>query len=665
MTSPQLPHQKTVSAGVYAPSALQHLGDILDSPGDAAREIVENGLDAGKEHELLGVNHTIRIGIYISHRRIIITDNGHGMTPFVKQEDQDSLQMYMTDVTQRRSMSFHDDVRDYITRGSMRSLEWMVSFAALSSKRPKPGERIRGKRGIGLLSTRMMGGKITVTTRPSPQLAVEYWGQNILNEGIPVFQLQPPTTDQLAHGDVQSTIIRLDEPLRDIDNKVLEHGTRIEITDLFLDDGGTLPSTLRPTALTELFSKRFGVDLREGHEIVIEDNYSDRGRNQRIVVPPPSYRGILVYEGEETMRGASGGTVRALIWHDPRGRALRPSVVRAGSAVGVITSVIPDLRTKAPWNSGTLSGEVFAPDLDETALPWDTAKKMLRGKTPAYNQLVKVLENIGEIIAAKIEDIEQQSRQDRQAELASDMSAAIRGALEDLEGFQDIKTGILGVTPPPISSIGPTPSDTRTRVKVFDEHEQGVKGVKVQLLQNSQLIREGATGKNGFWSFGELTRGKWAISIIVPVGAQLEKHSAATRRFDISDHRPGQLIQFKLILGTPEPPEKAPTPPKKNIPKFTIDYRPFGTEDDRYDATRIDTGLILLNTDYPPFQRALTVSDGEELAAQSAEYAAMAIVNRFMADQRELENHDALVSRLSAGIRAHGKQIRLQRQTAP
>ena len=204
-----IPNSMDIQAGIYAPTAIQLFSNLHDSPGEAIRELIENGLDAGKERDMVGPNHRTRILLYLSRSLIVVSDNGHGMSPFIKQEDQEALQMYMEDV-QAGKMSFHDRIHDYVHRASMKTGEWLLRFPALSAKQPRPGEKIRGRRGIGLQSARMVGNSITIWTKASPQLAMEYWGPDILQKGIPVVKSEPPTAQQLSHGDLSSKITLLD-----------------------------------------------------------------------------------------------------------------------------------------------------------------------------------------------------------------------------------------------------------------------------------------------------------------------------------------------------------------------------------------------------------------------------------------------------------------------
>jgi hypothetical protein len=443
----------------------------------------------------------------------------------------------------------------------------------------------------------------------------------------------------------------------------MPHGTRVDITSVILGDDGLLPSTLRPQALEEYFSRRFALDLREGTvDLEIRETYSDEGKRteggKKILVPPPAYRGVEVFNGEVPLRGSYGGAVRAVLYYDPTGKGLRPQGYRKGSSRGAITSVVPGLRDKSPWADGTLTGTVEPPDLPEDVLEWNPAKKVILDKSKAYGQMLHAFEQIAEQVTERIEELRQRANQRQERELAADMSTALQGALDDVTGFQDFTVAGRNPTDPPTPPRPPRPEDTRTLARVYDEYNRGIGGVTVQLLQGGNLLDSGDTGESGGYSFGTLDRGKYILRIIVPDGMTLENRSR-DYRFELTKLKPGFVGAYVLITGAAPPAEK---PGTKKVPRILVDYRGLGIEDALFDVSRLHLGRLVINTDAPDFRHAMDISDADMMATLTAHYGAIAIVDQHMSDLRDPERREYLVARLFAACIIRAKGLRAARQ---
>ncbi len=624
-------HEETRSgvARVVVPEVLRQLANIHGSSAEVVEEYVANGADAG----------ATRIWVVVAPGQVTVIDNGSGMVPSLLPDDQAYFDMFLEDVAQRRPIL--NDLRDYVTQVSQKSLQWLMECVALSPKRPVAGTTIRGRRAIGALAFRQIASKAVWRTRPSDELSKEYWPNGNRPANIPTFKLVPPTLERY---DMSYQIGISEVPLQDHTGKELASGTRVEISEISFD----MENGLRPGLLAEYLRGKFGPDIRLGRlQLVIVDRVSDEGKKTKagreINVQPVEYKGVSLLHTQLFLKGIP---FKVELYYNSTGRVDPPQLRWVGSDRRPLT----DLREfqELPWTSGKISGFVEFPSFPETEAPW-TTDKLMPLDSPVRNQWSKVVKGVVSQIEEAVTRIEDKTKEKQLQGLATTLASVTTTVMADDEVFRDVIVG--GATVKSKNKKeAPAPVSNRVIATVINEHSRGVGGIPLQLMSDRKILAKRETGRSGYISFGVLDDGRYNLEMLIPEG--MTPLGMTEYRFNISPNQPGYRVLFHLRTG-------APKPEQKKISKLRIWMHGWEQIDEPFSIRRLkDGGYVEINTEAPAMQAAIISRNEDEVAILAAEYVAMAMT--LYAVQGNPETMMFQVARLAASIRAAAKSAQKQ-----
>lgn len=579
---------KIVASDIDVAGAMRFVGTHYPSPNHTFAELADNGRDAGAKV----------LYILLEPTRYVVYDNGHGMVPWIPPEDREILELY-------RQGDENFDVRTVLNELALKSVEWMVTNIALSSKLQVVGSKSRGVFGIGFQSWRQIANNVVLRTRPNKDLARAYYGEDVRR--IPTIILYPPTNDKLFSHDSDRLNNRIIddsyEPLLDPFGQVLESGTVIEMTEIRegLD--------LRPSALAQTLKSRFGEDIRRRTlSITIIDRISEESRKfsggLRILVEPVKYEGSLILQKTGYLPNGESPFVSE-IYYKPGAKGLRPKIRRLGGDVGPITSV----ADTHPFNSGLLDGYIETPEVSDSRLQWNSDKTMPMPGTPAYNQWLKFVNRLAEELNEKLQEIHEKERQESHDKATLKVQETFVQAMSR----NPIYKGLTAVSKPRADrSKGKRKKKTtripeaRTFASVINEHNDPVAGVALLLVRSKTLLDQRITGISGTVTFGKLEPGRYTVKIgQFPEGMEVLEETFQ-HGFEISINQPRVHVYFRLKTG------QAPKPKRNKTPGLVLWPHDLQDPGVPYSYERLkEYGLLELNTEYSPYERVRNLQDTE------------------------------------------------------
>ncbi|GEM_PF-2258546 len=585
-------------------------------------EYVDNGLDAGAN----------RIWVVVEPTKITVIDNGHGMVPGFLPEDAQTISMFFEDIEMGR-MTADFDLRPLLHRASLCSLRWMMENIAFSPRLllgTDTSSVVRGMRGIGALAFRQIARSAVISTRPSKDLAQEHGGIVTSSGSIPLLVLVPPTEAQLNGFDTTYNVYdgsNLPEgvevgSLEDPNGKALEHGTRIEISSL--REGAD--RNLRPNLIVEHLRSRFSVELgrRRDLEIAVIDRATTAGRKSargRIIkVDPPPLKGVEVHNA--THYTLDGKKFEVHIRWVVEGRAESIGLVRQGDVVTQLTD-LPEFK-RSPWDSGKLTGFVEFPSVppNEDGLHWSTDKHTLLD-SPLRTQWRENLWHLEGDLKKSIVDVERASQQDDLRELQINLGAAADVGLSQVDVFGDIE--FIGKPTGPIGTRRPSSPPETIEATVFNEHNQGVEGVRVEVTRGGDLVQRKDTGSSGRLSFRNPERiGVYRVRMFCPRNAIVLGETFYEFRFP---RERGIRAVFRLQTG-------APAPQARTRKKLTPWFEHMSNPDVLYSLDYMDAGRLQINLGETEMNRAIKSGDMEERNRLACQYMAMALTQYCLPEQQ-------------------------------
>lgn len=573
-------------------------------------ELINNAQDAARTDKA-GKKLPVTVTAALGQKSISVSDNGHGMVPFILEEDWGMLQLFWEEIG-RHTYDPEDEIRKLLSLESRQSLEWLALSAGFSGKLPEMDKR--GRIGVGAQGFRQIANKAVWRTRPDRELAERYWGEGTSEAKMPpVFVLEPPTAGMLESYNIEPRIERALEPprLMDVLGDELVHGTMVHITEL---KQGVMAGLRLHDLLSEL-SERFSEDLRSGQLILnIVDRYTEEGRKTQggklIPVLHANYSGVQLYAETVTL---SGMTFQAHLWYDRQGKNLHAKL-RRGDQDMVKDMDDPTLGEfkGTILASGKVNGWISCPN--DPVVKWDLNKGV---PTPgqARNVWAKgVLEIALAEFERRVEQIEDQTRQEKVDRVAAQVAARISEQLPLLKDFQGLEIGTrkLGTRPP--RAPQPKKVEERIFVTVDDEHNRGVEGVILTCSKGGKPLRDPVTtGKSGEVSFGKVYKdpslgfGRYAIEIKLPDGMTLLNQPAKVV-FNLDPSRLGVCIHFHVLTG-----REAPL--VHRIARLRPVVHPFegSTFNQIWSASRIENGIVDINSAHELYQRALSSKSDEPI----------------------------------------------------
>lgn len=589
--------------------ALLMLGHIYDSALDALAEYLDNAIDAGAN----------KVIVVLASDRVMIIDNGHGMTANMLPQDREMLDLYL-DGAIAGNLKDDDDIRRRISDRSRQSLEWMMRSVALSPKIGTEGTNIRGVKGIGALAFRQIGNEAVWITRPSVAIQAD-------RPEAP-HCLKPPSTTDLERQQLAYTLTESSVPLADPFGRELDSGTMVIIYDLV---EGVLNSSLRPNWVVSYIQGKYGSDIRNGRvKFVVVDQYTNEGKSPKyggsgreIVVTPPEYRGVKIVETTGYLRHGRG-PFRVELFFNPEGKTEEVTLRRKGSDMQPIRN-IKELDIE-PLNSGQVSGYIEYPDLREAE--WSSDKKTPQDG-PIRNQWVKAIGEILKDALAEIEKIEQRAIEVELQRFTNRVADAALQAMREDPMFESLLERDVALAaesvPKKTRRKRSGHQDTRSIVVVKDEYNQPVEGIVVTLETYSgkpvadasgrSIIR--VTGVSGTVSLGTLESGQLRV-VLDDLPEGVTARDGTERLFRISPSTPRVRIQFTLDTGG-EPPDI------RKLKGFTIWPHALPDIEQPYRIDRLSAGVLEVNTEFPPLRRAIDEGDDAMLTALYADIVSSAV----------------------------------------
>ncbi len=594
----------TIQSKVHVAGTLAALGTLYSSVSAVFAEYVDNALDAGATN----------IWIELYPDRIVITDNGTGMLPDILPSDQLILAQFS-----QGKLKGDDDVRTLVDPIALSSLRWMVEFAALSPKGHKNDRNIRGTKGIGAIAFRFLGGKAVWRTRPNLELSQKFWRSQLKNR--PTFKLEVPTNSQLQSGDTTNVISESTQMLTSPDGNQLDSGTSVEITKL-LDD-----ETIKPLALVDFLSGRFGNSIRSGVKLIVVDRVSEKGKKTNginIEVQAPSYDGILIADMTAYVKSGNLMPFEVKIWYNPRAKNQIPQILRKGEMVGDVTN-IAQLDCE-PWNSGFLTGYIAFPDLvTDAEAPWNPTKTFPL-PSPITNKWLNSISHVASEITAKIQEMEANRKEAEDRLRAKRIANAIEAAMQDLPGFRSLTLLHPVAKKPKQKSSGKQTKkkeDLRSMATVVDQFGRGVRGVVVEIRKDGQLSASLVTGLSGTVTFGVLENARYTVSLPDETRECTPKKHAFTIDKVVKKVR----IEFRVQTNLKPPDDK-------RIRGITLWIRDLGDPMVPYSIKHLQTlGRVEINSKSFDYMAAVDTGDEDKQALLECMYTAMAVTEYAYPDE--------------------------------
>lgn len=611
----------------YYARFLEQLSNIQESPNAIIGELVDNSVDA----------KATRVWVVLEPDSIVVADNGLGMNPRMRPADMEILRRFWDDIEQKR-VDPEFDIRTLISDYSKRSLEWMAVCVAFSGKIPQPGQKIRGVRALGVQASRMVASQLEWRARPSRKISE--------GETPEVHSLVLPSLDDLRRYRIDSTIARVQEPLRAPTNKELDSGTVATLSKLRTG----MSASLRPNALVEHLKTRFGADIKAGLELLVVDRISEDGRKSggiTITVPAPVYKGYPILQRVLSLRGGKA-SIEVDLWYDPEGKNQQVMLRRMGNNVRPIS----ELREfqQGIFFSGKVSGHIEYVDLPEREAPWDTLKKTpLEG--PIRNQWQHAIWNAVPDAEEKIKEIDARARNEKSIRAAKVVADATLEAMQELDQYKD-----LAMVPPkrkrpePPKPPKPPKPEERVVVTVFDEHNHGVSGVTIELYTQGQLAATRETGTTGQITFGKLDFGRYTVRMIVPEG-MTPADEIQEYKFNLGPNQLGIRAIFRLRTGRPKPEDM-------RIGRITVYTHPLSDPGQPYQES-LSVGLVQINTEHEAYRDAYEADDAEILNTLMAEYVASAVTEYGLKGEPasvQLQSASALFAKALSHLRPRSRR---------
>ncbi len=608
MTTTQDTRMRTVEARMFL-----YIAQSIESPVHALAEYVDNAIDAGAKN----------VWVVLARDHIVIADNGEGMVPWIMPDDKAMLGMFFEDIAQGRQPGY-EDVRVLMDKRSLQSLEWMMRCVSLSPKIPQRNSNARGMRGIGgTLAFLRIANRAVWLTKPHPRLAKEYWSGMPAEFRVQVkktsaFQLLPPTKNDLEANLVRFQIEAVSDSIRAPDGEELLHGTVVEIKELDPE----IEMGLRLPLIVDQFRSRYGEDVRTNRvHLTLIDRISDEGRRtsggRAIVIEPPQYKGVLIHKGDLWLPKAEA-SFGVEIYYDPKATNARPMLRRRGSNLRPITD-LPEFNCP-PWNSGRLAGFVDFPSIPSKEEGLWTTDKRMPVESPTRNHWQEAVNGIGPAIEAEIARLQDTQRKRKSDELANRVATALADSMKELAQFRDVLPQSRLANPPSgTRGKNPMPLDRVTAV-VFNEHNRGVEGIKIQLYRGSELMADKITGRSGELSFGKLGSGKYRVRATVEGDSPATFLEADSYRFEIDgETRLGFRALFRVHEGTP-------APETRRLPRIVVLPTTFDDPTLLW-RSRLQLGAIDVNREYPAIRGAEVRNDEETVTAIYAYAVSSAIAS--------------------------------------
>jgi len=603
--------------------------NLMAVPGDAIgtmKELVDNALDADASN----------VWVILEPNRITVQDDGHGMVPRMPEQDYEMLQLYKEEFMAGNEP---DDVRDLLDDPcAFASFTWLMECIGFSSKKRllDPTKTIRtkqGMRGIGALSINLIGDRQTWFSRPRPELANLYYGEQAVKDGkVPTSRLHPPSMQNIVANRHNYNVDDIDERfMRDPFGNIVVGGTRIEISKI--RDG--VSRMLTTENLAEELKKLYGKLIREGKiKIIIVDRRSDEEKVTE--VEGSNYDGVLLLKAtlDLKLNSRNKPPFTVEVYYDDRGSGSSPDLLRAGLAVGQITN-LTEFRREDPWNSGRLSGYVEFPvlpaDIEITA--WDTAKTKLQNSRARDLWVQKVAREVTPQLLRRIEEIQSRARDTAlEAAFAQATEAAVQamGEVPELNGLKFVQP-----EPPtrPRKKTKKSPRPTSIRVVVIDENNIGVSDVGVELYRKGKFVVKRITSLGGSTSFGKARIGDHRINLILPSGSgYYSRDGKLDHSFSITEEDEGFRMVFQIITGRKMPEQEA-GPTRFTLGTTTLD------EGIPYSIARMSNGLLQINTEGAALKTALDSGDENLRNLLIAEYIAAGLTEWGLADYSAAKQH--------------------------
>lgn len=606
----------------FLPNVIRSLGTIYHSSTEALCQPIENEGDAG----------ATQVWVVLEREKITVVGNGNGMLPRMLPDDKVLLDEFF-------ELAGADDPQDITVDAlidpsspSRKSLEWMLSCIALSSK--SPGQRdVRGMRGIGALAYLQYAGQAVYTTKPSESLVQSYWGKDARKYANKTFSLTygyPEAVARTTTKDIVEGTGQLSDPWGD----KLAHGTRVEIS--LIREGED--DIFKPSALAAFFKNRFGNDVRSGrYKLFIIDRISDEaarhGGERKLEVEGSSYKGVLILDEEAYVRGFP---FHIQLWYDPNAKSASPSVRHKGSDKFPLTN-LSVFKDDDPWSSGHLSGFVDFPTYPNEDALWDAAKNNLL-TSPQRNQWEKRVRELDERVRQQIAQLTEIERSKSLRELAPLISKAAVEAMKNVGAFSDFvvttPTHEPGRDKPPGPPRPHVPGVTAT---ILNERNQGIEGVQIELSQAGRVLAQKQTGLSGSVAFGRMPAGKYTIRPIP--NESWSDFKPVSRQFDLGSPESGEdayKALFRADSGLPQA-------PRRKLSGFSMEFTPLDDPDALY-AANLQVGLIRYNSGHPELIEAHASSDEERLISFVAHCTAAAVTEHFIkADVRYAVQQQAML----------------------
>lgn len=601
----------------------------MSIPGNAMgaiKELVDNSLDASAS----------RVWIILEPTRVIVQDDGHGMVNKMPDQDYQMLQLFKQEL---EAGNEPDDIRDLLNNPcAFASFTWAMECVGFSGKKRylDPTKTLRaqqGMRGVGALSFNLIGDRQQWFSRPGPELARLYYGEETVRNGsIPISRLDPPTrADIRAHRLQYEMEVLTERFMRDpVDNSILTNGTRVEITELRPE----MSRILTTENLAEGLKKLYGKFIREGVvKIIIVDLTCEPARVTE--VEGTHYDGVLLLKATLSLKLNSRNKppFRVEVYYNDRAVNSSPDLIRSGLAVNQITS-LPEFRRVEPWSSGKLTGYVEFPTLpaDSENKAWDAAKTSLQNSRERTLWAELISQQITPQLAKRICEIQSRARDNA---LATAFNQAKQAALEAMAEIPALKALNFMQPEPPTKPSKPTkPSiPDSVRVAVIDENNMGVPDVTVEFYRSSQLIIKRLTSLGGNTSFGKPGVGNYRIQLVLPPNSGYYPPAGKLdHSFRLTKPNEGFRMVFTIITGRKKP-EGVKDKAEFQLGATTLDQEiPYSVESLPY-------GLLLINTEGVDFKNALDRSDEPFRDVLIAEYIAAGLTEWGLADYPMAQQH--------------------------
>jgi len=503
--------------------------------------------------------------------------------------DKQTLDQHLEDAEQEKPILA--DVRELMSQVSRRSLQWMMECVAFSPKTQvlaNTAGPVRGLLGIGAAAFHQIANRGVLLTRPSHELAKQFWGSSIKADDIPVLRLDAPTTTRLNNLNSRYDIIATTESFKDSYGRPIKSGTIVQITEL--EPG--LDRAFRPQAICDHLARRFGQDILDGRvAITIRGSLAtdpSQARVREVKVLPVVHRGIpavpmtTAYLNPDRQEDP----FELEVFYNPSGRGSTGLMLRRlGSDVLKLTE-LPEFQVY-PWNL-PLSGYVEFPAVSESRARWNPDKTTpLPSKT--YEEWQLAVQAFALMIENVVKELEAGVQNQRLKEYAVEAEQATTDALRELPAFQDILWGTVRRKGGKGTGIRTPRVEDRVIAAVVNEHGRGIQGVTIELLDRiSNPIETRTTGKSGTVSFGRFDLGYYTLRVTgLPKDMRLD--GAGEQRFRLTRAQPGIRETFRVITGEPKP--EVP-----RIPTVRIDFVAWDDIGTLYRTPQFrDLGIIDVN----------------------------------------------------------------------